>query len=268
MSRIRLVSSSVIAGALAVMLCAPTSASAEQRGRSRGSAPRGHAVTRSAPQRVIVAPRVVHVSPYRFARPYYTFRPRVSLGFGLFVGYPVRYPYYYGYPYAYPYPYPAYAYPPAPYGYPPPGAYPPPAAGYPSNGYPSNTYPSNGYPSNTYPSNGYPSNGYPPNGYPSNGYPSNGYPSAGAPPAGSVNVQPGANQGGVSFQITPDDAEVYVDGANVGRVSDFGPMSQPLSMAPGRHRIELRRSGYQDLVIDADIRLGEVIPYEGAMQPR
>src|ERR1041385_7745962 len=30
--------------------------------------------------------------PY-YARPYYSFRPRVSLGFGLWVGYPVRYPY-------------------------------------------------------------------------------------------------------------------------------------------------------------------------------
>jgi len=246
MSRIRLVSSSVIVGAVAAMLCIPASASAEQRARSRGSEARGRAVARSAaPRRVIVAPRVVHVSPYRFARPYYTFRPRVGLGFGLFGGYPVRYPYYYGYPYAYPYAYPAYGYP-APYAYPPPAAYPPPG----------------------YPSNGYPANGYPSNGYPSNGYPSNGYPSAGAPPAGSVNVQPGANEGGVSFEITPNDADVYVDGANVGRVSDFGPMSQPLSMAPGRHRIELRRSGYQDLVIDADIRVGEVIPYEGAMQPR
>jgi hypothetical protein len=195
---------------------------------------------------VVVAPRVVHVAPYRvapyrFARPYYTFRPRVSLGFGLFVGYPVRYPYFYGYPYAYPYPYPAYAYPPAPYAYPPPpaGAYPPPAGSYPSNGYPSN------------------------------GYPSNGYPTSGAP--NSVNVQPGTpgtNDGGVSFQITPNDADVFVDGVRVGRVSDFGPTSEPLSMAPGRHRIELRRAGYQDLVINADVHVGEVVPYEGAMQPK
>ena len=239
MSRIRLVGSSVIVAA-AVMLCAPTSASADQHARSRGgSAPRGHAVVRSAPSRVIVASRVVHVAPYCFAWPYYVFRLRVSFGFGLFVGYPVRYPYYYGYPYAYPYPYPAYAYPPAPYAYPPPPAsvYPPPPAG-----------------------------SYPSNGYPANGYPSNGYPTSGAP--NSVNVQPGSNDGGVSFEITPNDADVYVDGANVGRVSDFGPMSAPLTMMPGRHRIELRRSGYQDLVIDADVHVGEVVPYEGAMQPR
>jgi len=237
MSRIRLVGSSVIVAAL---LCAPASASPDQHGRARGSAPsRGRAVERSAPRRVIVAPRVIHVAPYRFARPYYVFRPRVSLGFGLFAGYPVRYPYYYGYPYAYPYPYPYPA-----YGYPAPYAYPPPPAAYPPP----------------------PAASYPSNGYPSNGYPANSYPGA---PAGNVNVQPGAtNEGGVSFEITPDDADVYVDGVNVGRVSDFGPTSQPLSIAPGRHRIQLRRAGYQDLVIDADVHVGEVIPYEGAMQPR
>src|SRR6185295_12018175 len=213
MSRIRPVSSSIIVAAAAA-LCAPTSASADQHAHSRGgSVQRGHAVVRTAPGHVVVAPHVVRVAPYHFARPYYVFRPRVSLGFGLFAGYPVRYPYFYGYPYAYPYPYPAYAYPPAPYAYPPPpaSAYPPPPAG-------------------SYPSNGYPSNGYPSNGYPSNGYPTNGYPASGAP--NSVNVQPGSNDGGVSFEITPNDAEVYVDGANVGRASDFGPSSAPLTMTP------------------------------------
>jgi hypothetical protein len=240
MSRFRIVGSSVIVAA-AAMLCVPTSASADQHARSRGgSAPRGHVVVRSAPARVVhVAPRVVRVAPYHFAQPYYAFRPRVSLGFGLFVGYPIRYPYFYGYPYAYPYPYPAYAYPPAPYAYPPPpaSAYPPP-----------------------------PASSYPANGFPANGYPANGYPASSAP--NNVNVQPGTVDGGVSFEITPIDAEIYVDGANVGRVSDFGPSSAPLTMTPGRHRIEVRRSGYQELVIDADVHVGEVVPYQGAMQPR
>jgi len=250
MGRIRLASASVIVAA-AAMLIVPTSASADQHARSRGgSAPSGHAVSRSAPARVVhvaprvvVAPHVVRVAPYHFARPYYVFRPHVNLGFGLFVGYPIRYPYFYGYPYAYPYPYPAYAYPPAPYGYPPPpvSAYPPP---------PASSYPSNGYPS----------------GYPANGYPANGYPASSAP--NNINVQPGTVDGGVSFEITPNDGEVYVDGANVGRVSDYGPTSAPLTMTPGRHRIEIRRSGYQDLVIDADVHVGEVVPYQGAMQPR
>ena len=42
---------------------------------------RGVVVGRAAPR--VIAPRVVGVAPLRFYRPYYFFRPRVSLGFGL-----------------------------------------------------------------------------------------------------------------------------------------------------------------------------------------
>jgi len=194
------------------------------RGRgSVGRVSRGATIARVAP-RVVVAPRVIGVSPYRFARPYYAFRPRLTIGFGLWVGYPVPFPYY-SYPYAYasPYPYgvPPYAYPAPPYGY---------------------SYPSPN-----------PSASYPPPGY---------------PPAGPVTVQPGtANGAGVSFEITPADADVFVDGNYVGRVASFGPQSQPLPVTPGRHVIEIRRSGYQTLTFDADVIAGQVIPYQGTMQP-
>ena len=184
-------------------------------------------VGRVAP-RVVVGPRVI-VSPYRFSSPYYAFRPRLSLGFGLWAGYPVPYPYYYGNPYYYANPYP-YAY-----------SYPYPRAPY---GYPPPPY---AYPAPN------PSAAYPPGSY---------------PPAGPVTVQPGTTTGaGVSFEITPVDADVFVDGTYVGRVSNFGPLSQPLPMAPGRHLIEIRREGYQTLSFDADVAAGQVIPYQGAMQP-
>src|SRR5262245_59778912 len=64
-------------------------------GRTVHAAPQGHAVPRAAARPVVVAPRVIAprvvVAPYRFYRPYYAFRPHVSLGFGLFVGYPVAF---------------------------------------------------------------------------------------------------------------------------------------------------------------------------------
>ena len=56
-----------------------------------------------------IARRIV-VSPFRCARPFFVFRPRFSLGFGLWAGFPVAYPYVSAYPYAYPYPYPYPAY--------------------------------------------------------------------------------------------------------------------------------------------------------------
>jgi len=197
---------------------------------------------------VRVAPRVigsrgVFIAPYRFYRPYYAFRPRLSLGFGFFAGYPISYPYYYGYAYPYPYPY---AYP-DPYYYPP-YSYPNPSYGYPSYGYQGQ--------------------GYPQSGYPQPGYPQSGYP-AEAPATGSVGVRPGdANSGGVSFEITPSTAEVYVDGTYAGTAGSFGPSSQPLGLTPGHHRLELRAPGYESMVIDADIITGQVIPYQGTLQRR
>src|SRR5262249_52364733 len=172
---------------------------------------------------------VVGVAPVRFYRPYYTFRPRFSLGFGLWVGLPVAYPFYfygrydpyyygYGYGYGYPYPYP-YSYPyPYPYSYQPYG-YPPP---------------------------------YPPSSYPT---------------TGSVGVQPGrATTGGVSFEITPSTAEVYVDGTYMGTVGEFTPTSQPLDLTPGRHHIEVQAPGYRTQQFDVDIIAGQVIPYQGVME--
>jgi hypothetical protein len=233
-------------------------------GGARAAAPsRGVAVARVGPG--VAGSRVYGGYGYRsygygyggFYRPYYAFRPRLSLGFGLWAGYPVAYPYYYGSPYAYPYPYPdpySYAYPsysyPAPsYGYPPQA----PPSGYPSQA-PSN-YPPSGYPSQA------PSN-YPPSNYPPSNYPPSDY-----PPAGTVGVQPGAEaSGGVSFQIDPTTAVVYVDGSAVGTVASFGPTSQPLALAPGRHHIEVRAPGYRTMAFDTDTVAGQVIPYQGTMQ--
>lgn len=182
-----------------------------------------------------VAPRYVggrYYGPsYYFYSPWYSFRPRYSLGFGLSVGYPVYYPYWsspyyydpYYYDYGYDYPYPSYNYPPS-------GAYAyPPAPGY-------STTP---------------------------GYST-------APPQqvpGSVTAQNGGvATGGLSFDIQPSDAEVFVDGQDFGRVSDFSPNMSPLSLTPGRHHVEIRANGYQTMTFDTDVVAGQVIPYQGAMR--
>jgi hypothetical protein len=195
---------------------------AAQRGVARMGGP-----VRVAPGRFttrVIGPRVIVGAPFRgFYRPYYAFRPRFSIGFGLFVGYPVAFPYYaYAYPYPYPYPY----------------SYPYPAYGYPS--YPPTSYP---YPASD--------PNYPPQ----------------APPQGSVGVAPGQQQfGGVSFEITPADAQIYVDDDYIGVAGDFTPTRQPLTLTPGRHHIELRASGYRTMTFDADIVAGQVIPYRGTLQ--
>jgi hypothetical protein len=179
-----------------------------------------------------------------FSRPFYSFRPRLSLGFGLFVGYPVPYPYYYDYPYGY-----AYPYPPDPYAY----GYAAPSYGYPVQPYP----PANQAP--TYPSSNYPASDYPEGG---SSYPAQ-------QPGPSVGVQQGGQQaapGGVTFDITPSTAAVFVDGTYVGTAGDFGPTSQPLGLITGRHRIEVRASGYRTMTFDADVTAGQVIPYRGTLE--
>ena len=202
------------------------------RGTSRAASPR--VAPRAAPRPGVAVPRgtavprgFASVAPVRFYRPYYAFRPRVSLGFGLWAGYPIAYSYAYYDPFYYTYGYP-YAY--AAYGYP-----------YAVTGFPA-------YPS-------------------ASTYPPSTDPSAAPGPQGSIGVQPDqASTGGLSFDITPNTAQVFVDGNYVGTVGQFTSTSQPLGVAAGRHRVEVRAPGYQTMSFDVDIIAGQVIPYQGTME--
>jgi hypothetical protein len=205
------------------------------------------------PSRPVVVPRTVIVNrgyyrPYYY-RPYYRFVPRVSVGIGLWAGYPIAWSSYYSAPYAYGYP----SYGPYPYGYPPP----PPA------GYPYGAYPSTAYPPSTYPPNGtYPSGTYPQTPAPDS-------PSYNEPD--SVDVQPGAapaDSGGVSLEVSPATASVFIDGKYMGTAAEFGPNTQPLGLPPGRHQIEIRAEGYESMTFDADVKAGEVTPYQASLQRR
>jgi len=75
-----------------------------------------------------------------------------------------------------------------------------------------------------------------------------------------------AATGGLSFEITPESAEVFVDGTFVGTAGSFGPRSEPLGLMSGRHHIEIRASGYRAMSFDADVQSGQVIPYQGELQ--
>ena len=202
--------------------------------------------------------RRTYVAPIRYAYPYYSFRPRFSIGFGIFAGYPIGFStgFYYGYPYYYsPYyaPYPYYDYAPYPYSYYPPAYYPPAGYGYPTPYTSMDPYPS-GYPAD--PQQEYPAQ---------SGYPE---PTAGQPqPDNSMLADPGTVAGGISFEITPATAAVIIDGTYVGRVSDLGPTSQPMGLKPGRHHVEIRAAGHETVTFDADIVSGQVLPYKGQMQP-
>jgi hypothetical protein len=72
--------------------------------------------------------------------------------------------------------------------------------------------------------------------------------------------------GGMSFEITPSDAQVFIDGNYVGTVGEFTPTTQPLGVRSGRHRVEIRSDGYKTMSFDVDIVAGQVIPYQGQME--
>jgi hypothetical protein len=152
-----------------------------------------------------------------YSSPYYAFRPRFNLGFGLWVGYPVAFPYGYfglGYGYGYPYGYDSYD-----YGYGDPGYYSAAPAPAPAPG----TY------------------------------------------APNYSSSDSSQQGGMSFDIQPVDAAVFLDGKYVGAATDFGPQQPPLTVAAGRHHLDLRAQGYQTMSFDVTVVAGQVLPYQGAM---
>jgi hypothetical protein len=134
--------------------------------------------------------------------------------------------------------------------------------GYPVR-YPTYFYPYPSYPYvYTYP---YPTPApYPATAYPATGYPATGYPVPGTLPGAGTSAVGAA--GGLSFEITPPEAGVYVDGLYIGTVGQFTPNQPPLSLAPGRHHVEIREPGFEVIVFDVDILPGQVIPYRGELQ--
>jgi hypothetical protein len=160
-----------------------------------------------------------NVAPIHYYRPYYSFSPYFSLGFGLWAGYPVAW----SYPYYYPYYYSDYPYPYVDSG----------TAGY-SVSPPVDV--TSDY-SSTLPST-----------------------------VGTSGTQDQSNLGGMSFEITPGTALVFIDGKQVGTVGQFTPSSQPLGVPAGRHHVEIHQSGYKTMSFDVDIVAGQVMPYQGQME--
>ena len=149
------------------------------------------------------------VGPVHSFRQYYAFRPHVSVGFGVWAGYPFAYPRAFHNPYYYPYSY---------YPY-------------------------------------YSNHLYVPHGSVS----SDVYERSGA-------VIDQANMGGLSFDTTPNDAELFVDNVRVGTVGEFTSTTQPLGLAAGHHHVEIRAAGYQTISFDVEIVAGRVLPYQGALE--
>jgi hypothetical protein len=265
------------AAAVVALALSAVPAHAQHRGGGGGGGARAAAVPRSGSSAGgavrsgttgVAVPRGTVGSPYYGARfygngfgyalgaPYYAFRPRVGIGLGLYLGYPIAYPYWaFPNPYVYGDPYGYYDY------------------GYPGYGYPGYGYAAPGY-APGYGGYAAPNRAYGPAAPSADPNTVTASPGATATDPNAVSAQPGpgapaqGQYGGLSFQITPANAAVLVDGVYVGTSAQFTATTQPLTLAPGRHHVELRAEGYQPMTFDANVAPGQVLPYQGAMQSR
>lgn len=78
-------------------------------------------------------------------------------------------------------------------------------------------------------------------------------------------VKPYMAYGGVNvFMLELRDADLWVDGEYIGRVSDYTSYDPPLTLVAGRHHIELS-GGARAIEFDITVVSGQVIPYQGTL---
>ncbi len=113
--------------------------------------------------------------------------------------------------------------------------------------------------------------GYGPYGY--RGYSPYGYGGYGRYGYGGLDGSRGlrSTSGAVRIEVNPkdfrDDAQVYVNGANVGVVDDFDGRSQRLYLPSGTYEIEVRRDGYRTLQVQAYVAPGTTHRIRHRMEP-
>jgi len=72
--------------------------------------------------------------------------------------------------------------------------------------------------------------------------------------------------GTLRLEVSPNAAQVYVDGFYTGTVEDSG-RAAVLTMAAGWHRMEFRAAGYETLAANVTIIANAVVSYRGELKP-
>lgn len=85
------------------------------------------------------------------------------------------------------------------------------------------------------------------------------------PPTGVASPAWPGWPGDVRLEVTPKDAQIYVDGYYVGMGRDFEGRRQRLSLTPGTHHIELEARGYERAGADVTVEPGRATTYRGAL---
>lgn len=71
----------------------------------------------------------------------------------------------------------------------------------------------------------------------------------------------------VRLDVSPNDAQVYVDSYYAGVVDDFDGIFQHLRLRPGPHLIEIRKTGYRALAVEVNLYTGQSTTYRRTMEP-
>jgi len=68
------------------------------------------------------------------------------------------------------------------------------------------------------------------------------------------------------LDVSPADAQVYVDAAYAGRVDAFNSAFQRLALAGGPHRVEIRKEGFTSLAIEIAVFPGQDVTFSRKLQ--
>jgi hypothetical protein len=65
--------------------------------------------------------------------------------------------------------------------------------------------------------------------------------------------------GSIRLRVNPESAQVYIDGALVGTVTEFNGLKNHLELDGGPHTIELRADGYETYTGEINVEVGKTL---------
>ena len=78
---------------------------------------------------------------------------------------------------------------------------------------------------------------------------------------------PVANQyARVDTDVSPEAAEVYLDGTLIGQADDFDGFPDYLYLEPGKYHLEFRHPDFETVVKELDVRVGQAVPVNDEMK--
>ncbi len=84
--------------------------------------------------------------------------------------------------------------------------------------------------------------------------------------AGAVYSYPETDRGSIRVLVDPTEVRVYIDGYYAGVVDDFDGLFQRLHLAPGRHEISLKLTGYKTHSVRVYVAPGTTLKLDHEME--